>query len=70
MTDTPEQKILAAPVHQCKPAFNMVWVLFSINACMVNKKQRVDMERIIAKYEGSFGYCSAVKSTYGSFARF
>ena len=38
--------------------------------CVVNKKQRVDMERIIAKYEGSFGYCSAVKSTYGSFARF
>ena len=146
--------ILAALVHHYKPAFNMVWVLFSINTgvavmsyfvygrdllpvilsissaflssvisdymfrgvgtalkfeivtdrpeelsreimdylnhgctmlpskgmylgkesalliCVVNKKQRVDMERIIAKYEGSFGYCSAVKSTYGSFDRF
>lgn len=38
--------------------------------CVVNKRQRVDMERIIAKYEGSFGYCSAVKSTYGEFDRF
>ena len=38
--------------------------------CVVNKKQRVDMERIIAKYEGSFGYCSPVKSTYGYFERF
>ena len=38
--------------------------------CVVNKKQRVDMERIIAKYQGSFGYCSAVKSTYGEFDRF
>ena len=146
--------ILAALVHHYKPAFNMVWVLFSINTCVavmsyfvygrvlfpvilsilcaflgsvisdymfrgvgtalkfeivtdrpeelsreimdylnhgctmlpsrgmysgkesallicvVNKKQRVDMERIIAKYKGSFGYCSAVKSTYGEFDRF
>ena len=146
--------ILAALVHHYKPAFNMVWVLFTINAgvavmsyfvygqvlfpvllsiicslvssvisdhlfrgvgsalkfeivtrqpqelakeimerldhgctqlpsrgmysgmesslliCVINKKQRVEMERIISKYDGSFGYCSAVKSTYGEFDHF
>lgn len=35
--------------------------------CVVNKKQRFEMEKIIAKYEGSFGFCSPVKSTYGYF---
>ena len=38
--------------------------------CIINKRQRVEMERIIAKYEGSFGFCSPVKSTYGYFERF
>ena len=33
--------------------------------CIINKRQRFEMERIISKYEGSFGFCSPVKSTYG-----
>ncbi len=37
--------------------------------CIVGKKQRIEMEKIISKYEGSFGFCSPVKSTYGSFRR-
>lgn len=37
--------------------------------CVINKRQRVEMERIISKYEGSFGICSPVKSTYGDFDR-
>lgn len=41
----------------------------SVLVCIVGKKQRVDMERIISKYEGSFGFCSPVKSTYGYFLR-
>jgi len=39
------------------------------NVCIVGKKQRIEMEKIISKYEGSFGFCSPVKSTYGSFRR-
>ncbi len=42
----------------------------SILVCVIGKKQRVEMEKIIAKYEGSFGFCSPVKSTYGSFHRY
>lgn len=38
--------------------------------CIINKRQRVEMEQIIAKYKGSFGFCSPVKSTYGFFDRF
>ena len=38
--------------------------------CVINKRQRVEMERIIAQYEGSFGFCSPVKATYGDFERF
>ena len=41
----------------------------SILVCVIGKKQRVEMEKIISKYEGSFGFCSPVKSTYGSFRR-
>ena len=37
--------------------------------CVVNKRQRFDMERIISKYEGSFGICTPVRSTYGAFRR-
>lgn len=39
----------------------------SILICVVNKKQRFEMEKIISKYEGSFGFCTPVKSTYGLF---
>lgn len=42
----------------------------SMLICIINRKQRVEMERIISKYEGSFGFCSPVKSTYGYFERF
>lgn len=42
----------------------------SMLICVINRKQRVEMERIISKYEGSFGFCSPVKSTYGYFERF
>ena len=41
----------------------------SILVCVIGKKQRVEMEKIISQYEGSFGFCSPVKSTYGSFRR-
>ena len=41
----------------------------SMLVCIVSKKQRVDMERIISEHEGSFGFCSPVKSTYGYFER-
>ena len=37
--------------------------------CIINKKQRIEMEKIIASYEGSFGFCSPVKSTYGYFEK-
>ena len=37
--------------------------------CVINKKQRIEMEKIIASYEGSFGFCSPVKSTYGYFEK-
>ena len=39
----------------------------SMLICIISKKQRVEIERIISKYEGSFGFCSPVKSTYGYF---
>ena len=42
----------------------------SMLICIINKRQRVEMEQIIAKYQGSFGFCSPVKSTYGFFERF
>lgn len=35
--------------------------------CIISKKQRVEMEKIISKYDKSFGFCSPVKSTYGHF---
>lgn len=38
--------------------------------CVINKRQRFEMERIISKYEGSFGFCSPVKSTYGYYVYF
>ena len=41
----------------------------SMLVCVVGKKQRIEMERIIAKYDGSFAFCSSVKSIYGSFER-
>ena len=37
--------------------------------CVINKRQRVEMEQLISKYRGSFGFCSPVKSTYGRFDR-
>ena len=37
--------------------------------CIINKKQRIEMEKIIAGYQGSFGFCSPVKSTYGYFEK-
>ena len=42
----------------------------SMLICIISKKQRVEIERIISKYEGSFGFCSPVKSTYGYFKYF
>lgn len=39
----------------------------AVLVCIINKRQRFEMERIISKYRGSFGYCSAVSSTYGYF---
>ena len=39
----------------------------AVLVCIVNKRQRFEMERIISKYQGSFGYCSPVSSTYGYF---
>lgn len=39
----------------------------SMLVCIINKRQRFEMENIISKYEGSFGFCSPVKSTYGYF---
>ncbi len=41
----------------------------SMLVCVIGKKQRVEMEKIISKYEGSFGFCSPVKSVYGYFER-
>ena len=41
----------------------------AVLVCIVNKRQRFEMERIISKYVGSFGYCSPVSSTYGYFDR-
>ena len=37
--------------------------------CIINKKQRIEMEKIIAGYQGSFSFCSPVKSTYGYFEK-
>lgn len=42
----------------------------SMLVCVIGKKQRVEMEKIISKYEGSFGFCSPVKSIYGYFQRY
>ena len=41
----------------------------SMLVCVIGKKQRFEMEKIISGYEGSFGFCSPVKSIYGSFLR-
>ena len=38
--------------------------------CIISKKQRVEMEKIISKYDASFGFCTPIKSTYGYFKYF
>lgn len=35
--------------------------------CIISKKKRVEMEKIISKYDASFGFCTPIKSTYGYF---
>ena len=37
--------------------------------CVINARQRVELEEIIAKYPGTFAYCSPVSHTYGYFER-
>ncbi len=41
----------------------------SILICVVNKRQIVEFERIVRKYEGSFAYVSTVNGTVGLFRR-
>ena len=41
----------------------------SILICVVNRRQIVEFERIVRKYEGSFAYVSTVNGTVGLFRR-
>lgn len=40
---------------------------YSVLICVVNPRQRVDFERLIAAYPDTFAFCSPVKCTYGRF---
>lgn len=35
--------------------------------CVINTRQRIDFERIIARYPDTFAFCTPVKYTYGNF---
>ena len=41
----------------------------SMLVCVVNRRQTVEFERIVRKYEGSFAYISTVNGTVGEFRR-
>ena len=41
----------------------------SVLLCVVNARQRIEVEEILAKYPGTFAYCSPVSHTYGYFER-
>lgn len=42
---------------------------YSMLVCVINPRQRTDLEAIIAGCDGTFAYCSPVKCTYGHFDR-
>ena len=75
VTSAPEEmsaEIIAKLEHTCTklPATGMYsGTDCAMLVCIINKKQRIEMEKIIASYEGSFGFCSPVKSTYGYFEK-
>lgn len=74
---TPDAQAIADEImteleHGCTklPAYGMYsgeesYVLI----CVVNTRQRADFEKIIARHEGTFAYCSQVRRTYGYFDR-
>ncbi|MBQ9112700.1 MAG: YitT family protein [Clostridia bacterium] len=35
--------------------------------CVINTRQRTELEKIISKYTSSFGYCTPIRSVYGYF---
>ena len=41
----------------------------SMLVCVVNRRQIVDFERIVKKYDGTFAYVSTVNGTVGMFRR-
>lgn len=70
--DTLSSEIMNVTGHGCTsiPAFGMYeGAERTMLICIVNKRERVDIERIISKYPGTFAYCCPVKCTYGEFDR-
>lgn len=65
-------EIMTELEHGCTrlPAYGMYsGEQSSVLICVVNTRQRADFEKIIARHEGTFAYCSQVRHTYGYFDR-
>ncbi len=75
ITDRPQelsQELMRALHHGCTviPAKGMYsGAEHSMLICVVNRRQVVDFEKIIAKYDNTFAYISTVNGTFGTFHR-